>query len=1156
MKNTLLKVLKYFLIAALLLVLLLIVIGIAIALQWPWWVTLFVLLFIIGLIVGGVFLRELLTRGRGTKMQNAMLHQDDDEISTLSGKEKAEKKQMQAKWKEAIEVLRKSHLKKMGNPLYVLPWYMVIGESGSGKTTSLNSARLATPFPELAKTAGLSGTRNCEWWFLEQSIVIDTAGRYAIPVNGEPDWKEWRKFLSLLVKYRRKEPLNGLILSVAADKLINNGEDALKEEARTMRRRIDELMSVLGVKFPVYVLVTKCDLIRGINHFCARLPDESLRQPMGMINQNLSTDIGAFLENALDTVGRRLRNMRMLILNQQDPKTVDFPLLFFPEEFDVIRGGLSVYVKALFGSNPYQETPMLRGLFFSSGKQKGNPTSHFEKTLGIRPVGEELPDTSRGLFLHDFFARVLPRDRRLLFPTRRAIEWSSVTNNLGLVSWIILCVALCGLLSFSFVRNLAAISGISEEFQALPVLHGEDTADYKTMEGFRSTLLAVEEQNADWWFPRFGLHKSLHVERELKGKYCMLYQDRFMVPYDQMLIQKARSFDADISDDLYARYMAHLVRRINILRSAPFISDPKRFDKMLLPRYFLPGVSDSLEGQETTDFREPLFVSYLAWREDTERMKKEILELETALKSLYALRGDSFNWLVELMSLHGDVLPVTLASFWNEGATQQTTPTDVPAAYTRAGKSVMDGFIGELTAAYPAAPSVRANRQSFEETYRLAAFQRWRDFMAGFTDGSRLLETQSDWDDMAVAVIHNGGPYMLLMDKVAHELSPLRKDSHDPDWLIEFDRYNAFRKQAVAYKIGLLKTIGQKIGSLTGSSGRKVRQAAEKSDLRLRMSAGTGYRDYRDSLIQIMPAAESKQIAFQMTEQTFKDDPATSRTPFYLAHKALRGLIAGVGEGKDPDPAIVDFISGPFDFLWIYARRLTTAQLEGQWNEQVLAPTAGLSQRQAMPMLVGPDGLVWKFITGSAAPFLNRNDQLGYYPKEVLGGTLLFGQQFYDFLNKGAKASATAQLRQKNYNVGISGLPTRANKDAAVQPHLVRLELQCGGTSQTLVNQNYPVGKTFYWSSESCGDVVLTIEAGDAVLTRRYMGPQAFPDFLREFRGGTRTFGASEFPGEKDALRRLKIRFVQVAFRFVGSAPLLQTVESMPAELPRSIGSL
>jgi len=1156
MKNTLLKVLKYFLIAALLLVLLLIVIGIAIALQWPWWVTLFVLLFIIGLIVGGVFLRELLTRGRGTKMQNAMLHQDDDEISTLSGKEKAEKKQMQAKWKEAIEVLRKSHLKKMGNPLYVLPWYMVIGESGSGKTTSLNSARLATPFPEFGKTAGISGTRNCDWWFLEQSIIIDTAGRYAIPVNGEPDWMEWRKFLSLLAKYRRKEPLNGLILFVAADKLINAGEAALEEEARTMRRRIDELMSILGVRFPVYVLVTKCDLIRGINHFCERLPDESLRQPMGMINQNLSTDIGSFLDNALETVGRRLRNMRMLILNQQDPRTVDFPLLFFPEEFDELRGGLSVYVKTLFGSNPYQETPMLRGLFFSSGRQKGSPTSHFEKTLGLAAAGEELPDTSRGLFLHDFFARVLPKDRRLLFPTRRAIEWSSVTNNLGLVSWIILCVALCGLLSFSFVRNLAAISGISEEFQALPVLHGEDTADYKTMEAFRNTLLAVEEQNADWWFPRFGLRKSLHVERELKDRYCMLYQDRFMAPYDRLLIQKVLSFDAGMGDDLYARYMAHLVRRINILRSAPFIFEPKRFNKMPLPGYFLPGVSDPPDSPETPDFREGLFAAYLAWREDTERMRKEILELETALKSLYSLREDNLNWLVELMALHGEVPPVTIGSFWNEKAARKMTPADIPAAYTRAGKAVMDGFLGELAAAYPAAPSVRANRQAFDESYRSTSFQRWHDFMAGFTNGSALLETQDEWDDMAAAVIHGGGPYMMLMDKISDELTPLRKDGHDPAWLTEFDRLSGFRKQAVAYKIGIFKIIGQKIGSLTGSSGRAARQAVEKSDLRLKMTAGTGYRDYRDALMQIMPAVESKQIAFQMTEQTFREDPATSRTPFYLAHKALGVLIAGVGSGNDPDPAIAHFVSGPFDFLWLYARRLSTVQMEGLWNEQVLAPTAGLSQRQAMPMLVGPDGLVWKFVSGSASPFINRNDQQGYYPREVLGGALLFGQQFYDFLNKGAKAFATAQLRQRNYNVGISGLPTRANKDAAVQPHTVRLELQCGGTSQMLVNQNYPVGKTFYWSSESCGDVVLTIEVGDAVLSRRYLGPQAFPDFLREFRGGTRTFNASEFPGEKDALRRLKIRFVQVAFRFVGNAPVLQTVESMPAQLPRSIGSL
>ena len=144
-----------------------------------------------------------------------------------------------------------------------MPWYLVVGESGSGKTTSLSSAKLASPFADTARTSGISGTRNCDWWFLENAIVVDTAGRYTIPVNGEPDKEEWQKLLSLLVKYRRREPLNGLIVTVAADKLVGAGREALEEEGRTIRRRIDEMMRVLGVKSPSYVLVTKCDLIPG-----------------------------------------------------------------------------------------------------------------------------------------------------------------------------------------------------------------------------------------------------------------------------------------------------------------------------------------------------------------------------------------------------------------------------------------------------------------------------------------------------------------------------------------------------------------------------------------------------------------------------------------------------------------------------------------------------------------------------------------------------------------------------------------------------------------------------------------------------------------------------------------------------------------------------
>ncbi len=162
---------------------------------------------------------------------------------------------------------------------------------------------------------------------------------------------------------------------------------------------------------------------------------------MGMINQNLSADVHAFLGNAIQTVSKRLRNMRMLILYQLDAKHVD-PPLFFPEEFDDIKQGLSIFVKTTFGVNPYQETPVLRGLFFSSGRQNGNPVSHFSRSLGFNAPRENLPGTTKGLFLHDFFAKVLPKDRHLLAPTRRFLEWSILTGNLGLTAWAVLCFAL------------------------------------------------------------------------------------------------------------------------------------------------------------------------------------------------------------------------------------------------------------------------------------------------------------------------------------------------------------------------------------------------------------------------------------------------------------------------------------------------------------------------------------------------------------------------------------------------------------------------------------------------------------------------------------------------------------------------------------------
>jgi type VI secretion system protein ImpL len=171
--------------------------------------------------------------------------------------------------------------------------------------------------------------QNCDWWFSRQAIIIDTAGRYAIPVDQGRDKEEWQQFLHLLVKYRKKEPIHGLIVTIAADKLLGSAPEALDEDGRTIGRRIDELMRVLGAKFPVYLLVTKCDLIQGMTQFCDHLPEKSLDQPMGVINQDLSTDPAAFLDRAIETITERLRNFRLLLLHPAEPRTADPGLLLF-----------------------------------------------------------------------------------------------------------------------------------------------------------------------------------------------------------------------------------------------------------------------------------------------------------------------------------------------------------------------------------------------------------------------------------------------------------------------------------------------------------------------------------------------------------------------------------------------------------------------------------------------------------------------------------------------------------------------------------------------------------------------------------------------------------------------------------------------------------
>ena len=183
MKKILITLLKFVFLVSILAVIGLLTFGLVIWMDWSWWVGLCFILVYVGVYCIWILVRKILLRRREKKFVNEVIAQDDTYRQNAGDGDFATEQDLQARWKEAIETLNQSQLGKSGNPLYVLPWYMVIGESRSGKTTAIQSSKLSAPFAETRKILGLAGTKNCDWWFFEQAVILDMAGRYAIPLE-------------------------------------------------------------------------------------------------------------------------------------------------------------------------------------------------------------------------------------------------------------------------------------------------------------------------------------------------------------------------------------------------------------------------------------------------------------------------------------------------------------------------------------------------------------------------------------------------------------------------------------------------------------------------------------------------------------------------------------------------------------------------------------------------------------------------------------------------------------------------------------------------------------------------------------------------------------------------------------------------------------
>ncbi|WP_303721781.1 type VI secretion protein IcmF/TssM N-terminal domain-containing protein [Malonomonas rubra] len=1117
------------------------------------WYGFFILLAIVGFIISGLFFRKIWMRRREQKFVNQIVEQDELQQANLSAPERQQRQELQERWKEAIGTLKRSHLKKLGNPLYVLPWYMVIGESGSGKTTAITSAKLSSPFAEAPRVSGLSGTKNCDWWFFDHSVILDTAGRYAIPVDEGRDKDEWLKFLRLLVKYRRKESLNGLIVSLPADKLLSADSVAIEDDAHSIRMRIQELMLALGVKFPVYLLVTKCDLIQGMTQFCDQLPESAQKQAMGYLNQGLDEATDKLVGLAVNSIVDRLRNLRLLLIHEHKKSQIAPELLLFPDEFAKLRSGLETFVRAAFKETPYQENPIIRGLYFSSGCQEGTPYSHFLNKLGLISSKDVLPGTSKGLFLHDFFSRILPADRAIFAPTGRALEWNRLTRNYGLAAWLLLGVAFSGLLAFSFINNITALQSVSNDYIQGPEFRDELLSDLGSLDALRKEIEKLESKNSDWLVPRFGLSQSLQAEERMKKRYCDKFNRYLLTPFDQTLRSEISNFYELTPAEDIGNYVIHLLRRITQLKDR--LDDPTAAseDLPLIPVKELNLDRTTDMPAEVSAKMPELYRSYLLWSQNGERMFTEKEHLNDLLQSILWHKGGNLNWLVAWANAQESLPRITLVDFWPGENTLDSEQIYVDAAFTAKGKMAIDNFIEDLKVDLTIAKAEEFDRQvaTFKQWYYIGYFTAWEEFAERFNEGQQLLMTGQDWRLMSLKVVESLSPYFALLQRMASELTVLSLQDDIPAWAVQVFRHQDLSASVSATQDEEKSLIGEAVdkGKELISQGRQAVDRVKGHPWE-RVKAINSYREMRQALVAISKKTAASKAVYDATAQVYNEDSVTGESPFYLAYRALLALQKHMGREPQQEKIFWQLLAGPLDFLWHYFQVETSCYLQDLWDAEVLQKISRVSSdRQEWEMLFRNPGFAMNFVEGPAKPFYQQGQKKRenyFYDKPFPFKPTLFSMM--------EKAQLPPPVAQSSYLIFIKGLPADLNKGARLNLHATHLLIPCANENLILATESFPTRATpFTWYPETCGEVNMRIEfQNNFVLEKTY----SFPELIKIFEDGQAIYRPKDFPAERNVLERSGIDLIKVKYQLSGKK--LKTIKALSewslGTIPRDIG--
>ena len=321
--------------------------------------------------------------------------------------------------------------------MYELPWFVLVGEPFSGKSTLLRNSELEMVPSAEEDIAGDNEKKGValRLWLGAKAVVCDINGKVFFDrwLNGSS--AEWGYICKLLHRKRFRRPLEGIIITIPADALLADDETLTQQKAVLITTEIGQLLHTIGMNLPCYVVVTKTDMINGFEEYVMGINEDLRPQIFGWVNED-----GVYKADTFKQFWEKLivrlrsgceksmlsKNVATKLSTLSNRMEVTGKIYMFPENVNELYTNLSIYLRALFGEGNFHgaDDAVLEGVFFTSAKDGDITLSPSlarlcDKKVEEAPLPREPNPHFRPFFIRDLLNKIVFRPSKNAFFTVR-----------------------------------------------------------------------------------------------------------------------------------------------------------------------------------------------------------------------------------------------------------------------------------------------------------------------------------------------------------------------------------------------------------------------------------------------------------------------------------------------------------------------------------------------------------------------------------------------------------------------------------------------------------------------------------------------------------------------------------------------------------------